>query len=607
MMQFHNQQHLEAARKETDRTLDVDDRRFVAEMSRPGLLHAAVVCSAHARAKVLNIDTFKARQLPGVVAVLTAVDVPGERYQGLFARDWPVLVAIGEEVRCVGDVVAIIAAEDVEIAHEAAKLVEVEYKVLDPVDDPESALAALAPRVHSNRDNLLGRYVIHRGNADDELARSWHVARGVFSTECIDPLIVQPKCVLAEMLPNGRLCLHSQGQGVHDDPRQIASMFGWPEDRVVVRRVPSGGVFGANEDLTIQAHAALLAWKTGRPVKLSLNREQSIRMHPNRHPMRLEYEVGCDVEGHLTAVRARILGDGGAYTSVDAKVIEMVACHAVGTYLVSHVDVEARVAFTNNSATGAVRGFGVTQVMFALESCIDELADLTGIDRWEIRYRNAVRSGDLMMTGQVLDKSGIVRCLMAVKPAWQQAKKSGVAIGIACGIKNAGHDHEAITTYAFAVQLVVLDESGHVARVVAAHDGGRADNTAFSKCEIEGSVRTGLAYALPEEFAIEKGKATNFSVGESGIFITPKMPNVEVILVEEKEAEETFGIESVAEIGLVPTAAAVVSALRAGDGIIRRELPVKDSTAQRMTRVAAGEVYRRAPPSERVYVHRGSR
>lgn len=598
-MHFQNQQHLEPARKEIDRTLEVEHGPFVADMTRPGLLHGAVVYSVHARAKILNIELSKARQLAGVVAVLTAVDVPGERYQGLLERDWPVLVAIGEEARCVGDVVAIIAAEDVEIAREAAKLVEVEYDVLDPVDDPESALAALAPRVNSKRDNLLGRSAIQRGNAEDELARSQYVARGTFSTHSIDSFFVQPECALAEMLPNGRLCVHSQGQGFFEDARQIASMLGCPEDRVVVHLAPNGGAFGADEDLTILVHVALLAWKTGRPVKLSLDHNLDIPRHPTRHPMRLEYEVGCDAEGHLTAVRARILGDGGAYASVGAKILEMVASHAAGVYLVSHVDIEARVAYTNNSPNGAMRGFGVPQVMFALESCIDELAGLTGLDRWEIRYRNAVRAGDLVTTGQVLDKSSIGRCLMAVKPAWQQAKKNGIAIGIACGIKNAG----AITTYGFAVQLVVLDEAGHVVRVIAAHDAGRANNPAVSKRAIEVSVRRGLRYALPEEFASEKGKSMGFSVDDIGVSRTRHIPNVEVILVEEKEGEGIFGPESVAEIGLVPTAAAVVSALRAADGIIRRELPLKDSTTQRTTGTMR-HVHNHAP---RVYVHRGSR
>ncbi len=704
------------------------DKQFVADMSRPGMLHGSVLLSPHARAKVLRIDTTKARGLPGVIAVLTADDVPGERYQGLLERDWPAFIAIGEETRCVGDVLAAIAAEDPATARDAATLVEVEYEVLEPVVDPRVALAPSAPRINPRHENLLGHSAIRRGNAAEALGASKHVARGAFSTQRIEHLFLEPECALAEILPDGRLCVHSQGQGVYDDRRQIASMLGMSEDRVVVRLVPNGGAFGGKEDLTIQGHAALLALKTGRPVKLPLDREQSIRLHPKRHPMQLEYEVGCDVEGHFTAIRARIVGDGGAYASVGAKVLERAAGHAAGAYHIPNVDVEAIVAYTNNPPSGAMRGFGVPQVTFALEACIDELAEKMGIDSWEIRYRNALRVGDRVTTGQILEKSvGIERCLLAVKPAWDEARKNGRAVGIACGIKNSGigngvpergrvmlrvendgtialfngftemgqglftvlaqiaaevtglplaifrprvdtdapcatgqttasrgallsgraaeiagnklraaldtgqtlerlagqeffGEHlitdtnpieadvpnpKTHTTYGFAAQVVVVDHAGHIERVLAAHDVGRALNPAFCTAQIEGAMHMGLGYALTEELVCEKGMPTTFWLRDLGVLRARDMPEVEVILVEEPEPEGPFGAKGIGEIGLVPTAAAVAGALYAFDAKRRRELPMKDSPAAIAMSVGPSHAHHHVPPSERMMFRKG--
>ncbi len=704
------------------------EKQFVADMVRPGMLHGALVLSAHARATIKKIDLTKALQMPGVIAIVTANDVPGERYQGLLERDWPVFIAEGEEARCVGDVLAAVAAEDLATARAAAKLVEIEYDVLVPIVDPEQSLAATAPRVNPRHENLLGRTTIRRGNAEEALVHSRHVTRGIYSTQRIEHLFLEPECALAEVLPDGRLCVYSQGQGVYDDQRQIASTLGWPEDRVVVRLVPNGGAFGGKEDLTVQAHAALLSWKTGRPVKLSLDREQSIRMHPKRHPMRLEFEMGCDAEGHFTAICARILGDSGAYASVGTKVLERAAGHAAGAYYIPHVDVDAWVAYTNNPPSGAMRGFGVPQVTFALESCIDDLAEVTGIDRWEIRYRNALRVGDIVTTGQVLEKSvGIVNCLEAIKPAWDEAKKNNFAAGIACGIKNsgigngvpergrvllrvendglislfngftemgqglftvlaqiasevtklplvtfrprvdtdepcasgqttasrgallsgqaakiaaqklrthldqgksladlAGHeffgehvitDTTAIdthaehpkthTTYGFAAQVVVLDELGHIKKVIAAHDVGRALNPAFCKSQIEGAVHMGLGYALTEELICDNGMPTTFWLRDLGVLRAKDMPAVEVILIEENEPEGPFGAKGIGEIGLVPTAAAVASAIRAGESVVHHELPMKTSAAAKAMSVGMHHAHHHPPPSERVHLHRG--
>ncbi|HSP33108.1 MAG TPA: molybdopterin cofactor-binding domain-containing protein, partial [Thermoanaerobaculia bacterium] len=236
-----------------------------------------------------------------------------------------------------------------------------------------------------------------------------------------------------------RLRVYSGGQGIFDDQRQIASFLDLPLDRVVVEQVSAGGAFGGKEDLSIQAQTALLAWKTQKPVKITLNRQESIRIHPKRHPITLDYVAACDGNGKLTAVKARLVGDSGAYASVGAKVLERAAGHACSAYEVPNVDIEARAVYTNNPPSGAMRGFGVNQTNFAMEGCIDLLAKKCGIDPWEMRWRNALDVGSTFTTGQVLEKSvGLKKTLLAVRPAYEEAKLRGRAAGLACGMKNSG-------------------------------------------------------------------------------------------------------------------------------------------------------------------------
>jgi selenium-dependent xanthine dehydrogenase len=415
------------------------ERAYVDDLDRPGLLHGAVVLSPHPRARVRLIDTAKARASPGVVAVVTAADVPGERWYGLIESDWPGFVAEGEEVRCVGDVLAAVAAVDRHTARAAAALVEVDYEPLPAVLDPLAAIAPGAPRVNPKHDNLLSRSAIRRGDADGVLAASAHVVHGVWQTQRIEHLYLEPESALAEPRPGGGLHLYTQGQGIFDDRRQVAAFLGMGEDDLFVELVPNGGAFGGKEDMSVQAQTALLARVTGRPVKLTLSREESIRLHPKRHPIRMEYSVGCDPEGRLTAVHARMVGDSGAYASVGGKVLERAAGHACGPYRVANIDVESIAVYTNNPPCGAMRGFGANQAHFAIEGCMDLLAKKAGIDPWEIRWRNAVDVGDMFSTGQVLEKSvGIKKTLAAVRPHYEGARAEGRAVGIACGLKNSG-------------------------------------------------------------------------------------------------------------------------------------------------------------------------
>jgi selenium-dependent xanthine dehydrogenase len=403
--------------------LALGDEKFVADMNVPGLLHGALRFSDHPRARILGIDTAKAESHAGVVAVLTAADVPGERTQGALTQDWRQLVAVGEETAYVGDVLAVVAAETRHAAREAAALVEVEYEVLDPVVSP-----------FDERARVLSQSAVKRGDVDAALAESAYVVHELYRTQFIEHAFLEPEASLA-VPENGGFHVYSQGQGVWEDRRQVASFLGLPEDAVRVTQVSAGGAFGAKEDLNVQAHAALIAHATGRPARVVFSRAESMGFHAKRHPMWLDYTVGCDAEGRLTAVRARITGDSGAYASVGDKVLERAAGHACGPYAVQAVDVESTAVYTNNPPCGAMRGFGVNQTNFAIEGLLDKLAAEVGIDGWEMRWRNALDTGDRFGTGQKLGPGvGLKKTLLAVKDAYREARYAGIA----CCAKNTG-------------------------------------------------------------------------------------------------------------------------------------------------------------------------
>jgi CO/xanthine dehydrogenase Mo-binding subunit/aerobic-type carbon monoxide dehydrogenase small subunit (CoxS/CutS family) len=436
------------------------DKNYIDDMKVPGMLHGAFVFSQHPRAKVLKIDASEAEKVPGVVKIITAKDVPGDNHVGLVYKDWPVFIAEGEETHCVGDILAMVAAEDERTARKAAKLIKVDYKVLKPVLTPEEALAPDAPLVHPPKPNKLCQTGLVRGNFDEAWKNSAHTVNVKVQTQHIEHAFLEPESCLAIPLSNGattarlgnltkkqqnaaltavangaELIFYSQGQGIFDDRRQVAAVLGLPIEKVYAELVSNGGAFGGKEDCAIQPHVALMAWLTKRPVKATFTREESIRFHPKRHPIKFEYWAGCDKDGHLTCVKVRALGDKGAYASVGTKVLERAGGHSCGPYKVPVVDIQSVGAYTNNPPCGAMRGFGANQAAFGIETVMDMLAEKVGIDGWEIRWRNALDVGDMFATGQIFKASvGLKKTLLAVKDIYRREKYAGIA----CGIKNVG-------------------------------------------------------------------------------------------------------------------------------------------------------------------------
>ncbi|MCB1002371.1 MAG: molybdopterin-dependent oxidoreductase [Acidimicrobiales bacterium] len=424
--------------------LALGDRGYIDDMREPGMVHAALRLTDHARADVLAIDTTAALAAPGVHAVLTAADIPGELLVGIIHQDWPVMIPVGGRTSYAGDVLAIVVADTRRQARAAAELVEVAYDVHPPVTDPVAALRADAPvAVWRTDTNVLSTSTYARGDVDAALAASAHTVHEVFRTQRIEHAFLEPESTVA--VPSGagdrrHLQVYSGGQGVWDDRNDIARVLGVGNDRVTVTLVSNGGAFGGKEDMSNQAHTALAAWLLDRPVKCTLSREESLRMHAKRHPIELEYWAGCDADGRLTAVKVRAIGDSGAYASVGMKVLERAAGHASGPYRVPAIDVEAIAVRTNNPVCGAFRGFGANQAQFGMEGVLDRLAAQVGIDGWEIRKRNVIRPGEVWGPGQVMDDgcAGAEACLDAVKPLYDDARAQGRAVGLGLGLKNSG-------------------------------------------------------------------------------------------------------------------------------------------------------------------------
>jgi len=692
------------------RELSVGTRDFIDDMNPDGCLHGALRLTDHARADVRTIDTSAALAVDGVEAVFTAADIPAAMRVGIIHKDWPIMIPEGGRTSYLGDVLAVVVASTRQIARAAAQLVTVDYDVHEPMVDPVRVIESDEPAVWELDGNILSTSTYARGDVEQALANAAFTVDETFQTQRIEHAFLEPESTLAVPAGDGderTLYVYSGGQGIWDDRNDIAAMLGIDQRRVTTELVSNGGAFGGKEDMSNQAHTALAAWHTGCPVKVTLSREESLLMHPKRHPIKMHYRAGCDADGKLTAIRVRMIGDSGPYASVGMKVLERAAGHATGPYLVDNVDVEAVAARTNNSVCGAFRGFGANQAQFAMEGVLDRLAHQVGISGWEMRSRNVVMPGEVWGPGQRMDNGckGARQCLDAVKPAYDEAVAAGKAVGIGLGLKNSGlgngfkeiakavvrfrepvdgqlgkvevrhcwtemgqgvHtvalqvaveelgiDAERIeiivdstrelgagqttgsrgtlmgagsvkaaceaakadgceigvdyegeyrvdwtnslgqiaeakaagnaidnpiihSTFGYASQVVIMDpETGHIERVIAAHDVGKAVNPMLCEGQIEGAVHMGLGYALSEGFPCDaSGRPANDTLRSLDIIRPKDMPPVDVILVEAAQPDSPYGIKGVGEIGLVPTAGAVAAAMHARTGDWHNQLPL---------------------------------
>ena len=679
--------------------LALGDRGYIDDMRVPGMLHASLVFTKHARADVLAIDTTTALTQPGVKAVFTAADIPGELMMGIIYKDWPVMIPVGGRTSYAGDVLAIVVADSRINARSATDFVTINYGVLAPITDAKVAINSSDLAVWRTDSNVLSKSTYKRGDCDLAFTTSSHNVKETFNTQRIEHAFLEPEstlCVPSAENNNRHLQGYSGGQGVWDDRNDIARLLAIPNEQVTVTLITNGGAFGGKEDMSNQAHTALAAWLLDTAVKCTLTREESFLMHAKRHPIEMIYEAACDDQGILTALRVRAIGDSGAYASVGMKVLERMAGHASGPYQVANIDVEAIAARTNNPVCGAFRGFGANQAQFAMEGALDRLAEKVGISGWEIRSRNVIKPGMVWGPGQIMDDGclGAEICLNEIKPAYDAAIAAGKAVGLGLGLKNSGlgngfkeiskavvhfkHDgrievrhgwtemgqgintvaaqvavHElgvdaglidvivdttrelgfgqttgsrgtlmgagsvknacdvaraanfakgvdhvgeyrvdwtnklgepGVTnpiihsTFSYAAQMVVIDRTSQkIESVLAVHDVGRIVNPTLCEGQVEGSVHMGLGYAMTEDFPSDPVTAfpTNMTLRSLGILRAKDVPKIEVKLIESAQPNSPYGIKGVGEIGLVPTAGAVATALHNLDGNWRNTLPMR--------------------------------
>ncbi len=423
--------------------------RYPADLIQAEMLHLHVVFAQRVHARIVSLDTSAALRYPGVVAVLTAVDVPYNAY-GLIEDDQPVLCH--EEVRFEGDKVALVVAETPDAAAEGARLVAVEYEDLAAITDPKAALAPDAPLAHSRlKSNVLLHVPIRKGDTAAAFAEAGVVIEDEFSTSWQEHAFLQPEAGIAYVDEQDRVVIETAGQWLHEDRRQIASILQLPEEHVIVRYAAIGGAFGGREDLSLQHLLALAAWKLRRPVALAWNREESMIAHHKRHPVTIRCKWGATRDGKITAVEATVIADGGAYASTSVEVTKVATLFASGCYEVPNISVDGYAVYTNNIPCGAFRGFGAPQAQFAAEIMVTRLAQALGMDPIEFRKRNIYREGSLEPTQQPLPDG--VSALPVLERCIEEASKHinvtraetqtmphlRRGIGIACGIKNVGY------------------------------------------------------------------------------------------------------------------------------------------------------------------------
>lgn len=414
-----------------DKVLAIDG--YCDDLKVDGMLYGVALRPEYPRILIKNIDYSEALNLNGVVKVVTAEDVPGNRFCGHLKKDWPALIAIGEETRYVGDTIALVAAESEEIARKAINLIKVEYDRLIPMTCPEDSLKDGVPELHKG-GNILAREVLKRGNVDEAIKNSKYVVTNNYSVPFTEHAFLEPESSLA-VPTDEELVVYTGTQSVYDDLHEIISLLGAQESKVRIISKYVGGGFGGKEDMSCQHQAALLAFLTGKPVKMTLKRSESIKVHPKRHAMKMEFTTACDENGKLTAMKAKIIADTGAYASLGGPVLQRACTHAAGPYNYQNSEVEGIAVYTNNPPGGAFRGFGVTQSAFANESNINKLAELVGISPWEIRFRNAIEPGQELPNGQIADAgTALKETLLAVKDEYEKNE----FVGIACAFKNAG-------------------------------------------------------------------------------------------------------------------------------------------------------------------------
>lgn len=407
--------------------------KFADDITVPGMIYAKCVYSKYPRARIDKIDTSKAVLHPDCVEILLKKDVPCNKI-GHIKQDWDVLLGEGDITKYIGNALAVVASAKKETLEEICALVDVQYTVLEPIVSPYDALKGDAPLIHED-GNVMSRANLVRGNADEAIKNSKYVVTRKYKTSWQEHGFMEPECAIAVPESDDGILIYTTSQSVYDVQRECSKMLGISPEKLHARASLVGGGFGGKEDMSIQQYAVLMAWYTKKPVKIKYSRQESLDYHVKRHPMEMEFTTACDENGYLTAMKGVIIADTGAYASLGGPVLHRACTHAAGPYNYQNIDIFGMSVYTNNVVSGAFRGFGVSQSCFATEMNINLLAEMAGIDAWEMRYRNAIRPGQVLPNGQTADaNTNMAACLEAIKDVYY----SNPLAGLACGFKNAG-------------------------------------------------------------------------------------------------------------------------------------------------------------------------
>jgi CO/xanthine dehydrogenase Mo-binding subunit len=457
--------------------------KYSADLSFPNMLWGKLLYAPMAPALIKRIDTSEARRSEGVVAVMTAADIPGFPYYCFIIPDMPILAV--DRVRYTGEAVAMVAAETEELAERALEKIAVDYEPLEGVFDVVEAMIPGAPRVQDDKQNVIDHVVITRGDAEQGFRQAAVVVERTYRTALIEHAFLETEAAVARFDDDGKLEVYSCSQGAHSDRRQIAAVLGLPESKVRVILPPVGGGFGGKSELHVQPHAALMAWKTQRPVKVIRTREESLRAHAKRHPMLIRYKSGASRDGLLMAVEVSIVADTGPYANLGPQVVGFATEHSTGPYNVPNARLEGYAVLTNNPTCGAMRGFGGPQVTFACEQQMDMLAEALRLDPLQIRLRNAIEKGSIMPVGAtVCQPSGLRQVLNEATEAagWaargQMEREPGPnlrrGLGVACCWQGFGFG--ANTPDYAAVQVEMASDGSVIVRCGAAEMGQGISN-----------------------------------------------------------------------------------------------------------------------------------
>ena len=467
------------------------EAKYADDFYMDGMVYGSALRSEYPRAEILSIDKSEAESMDGVLCVMTAEDIPGTQKVGHLKRDWDVIVPVGKTTHYLGDAVALVAAETPEILEKAKKAIKVEYNPLDGVFSPAEAMKDGAPLVHED-GNLLSEEHLVRGDAEKVISESRYSVTNHYSLPFTEHAFMETECAVA-FPEDGGIHIISGDQGIYQTQRECSDALGLPPEKVRVSAAMVGGGFGGKEDMSVQHHAALLAQKTGRPVKVKLTRQESILVHPKRHAMEIGLTTACDENGKLTAMKAVIISDTGAYASLGGPVLQRACTHAAGPYNYQNIDITGRAYYTNNPPAGAFRGFGVPQSCFATECNLNQLAEMAGLTPFEIRYINAVRPGDTLPNGQIADENtAIAETLDAVREICEKNPKAGIA----CAIKNSGLGVGVPDTG--RCRITVKDGKVHVTSSAACIGQGMGTVQIQMLCEAAGLTPDMVIYDTPD-------------------------------------------------------------------------------------------------------------